>query len=691
MNHLKQAGFLRVRINGEFKHLDDDISLARYRKHTIEVVIDRLTVEEEMLSRISESLETASRTGKGTFIVHREGEDYIFSEKSACVRCGYGFNEISPRLFSFNSPYGACRTCNGLGAVPKQEKALPRLLFRYQRTQSAAVKEKIEELMAEVTCPECLGARLNREALHVFFGEKNLYDLSLLPMEELDAFLRSVPLTDREKMIAEKIYTEIFSRIRFLIDVGLSYLHSGRSAATLSGGESQRIRLASQIGSKLVNVLYILDEPSIGLHQKDNERLLKTLEDLRDLGNTLIVIEHDEDTMRKADQIIDMGPRAGIHGGEVIFSGSYSEILTCPRSLTGKYLRGEKRIPVPQTRRKGNGLTLTVRKASLHNLKGRDVSFPLGKFICVTGVSGSGKSSLVNDLLYQGLQAHFRKEKVIPPFCAGFEGLQHLDKVIMMDQSPIGKTPRSNPATYTGIFDHIRDLFAKLPASQAKGYTNGRFSFNVKGGRCEACEGSGRIKIEMHFMPDVYVTCEECSGRRFNTETLKILFKGKSIADVLHMTLEEAFLFFENIPAVRNHLQTLIHVGLDYIRLGQTATTLSGGEAQRIKLSRELSKRGTGKTLYILDEPTTGLHFADIEKLLLVLNGLVDKGNTIIVIEHNPDVIKVADHIIDLGPEGGTNGGEIIAQGTPEEVAEVSRSYTGQFLQKMLMQEHAQN
>jgi len=533
-------------------------------------------------------------------------------------------------------------------------------------------------------CKECEGSRLNAEALSVTFNKKNIGQLCSLSIEDLQQFIKKVKVSKQNLKVAERVLKEISSRIQFLIDVGLNYLTLSRSAKTLSGGEAQRIRLATQIGSKLVNVLYILDEPSIGLHQKDNERLLVTLENLRDAGNTLVVIEHDSETMKRADQIIDIGPLAGVHGGEVVFNGTYKEILKCPNSLTGKYLRGEKFIAVPPIRRKGNGHELVIKKPSLNNLKQMDIHFPLGKFICVTGVSGSGKSTLINELLYQGLKAHFNKDRKAFFECDGFEGLDHVDKVIMIDQSPIGRTPRSNPATYTGIFDFVRQLFAKLPSAQIKGYEAGRFSFNVKGGRCEACQGSGKLKIEMHFMPDVYVTCEECTGKRFNSETLKIQFKGKSVADVLQMTLEEAALFFENHPQIRTKIDTLLSVGLGYIKLGQSAITLSGGEAQRTKLARELSKRGTGKTLYILDEPTTGLHFADIEKLLLVLNRLVDKGNTVVTIEHNLDVVKVADHLLDLGPDGGDKGGHLVAKGSPEEVSKNPDSYTGQFLSKML-------
>lgn len=681
---LLQAGFLRARINGKIVKLEEEINLARYQIHHIDVVIDRLHIKSDIRARLAESLETASKAGKGLIIVNDEHKDHLYSEKFACIQCGYSYKEISPRLFSFNSPYGACSKCNGLGTVPRQTKLLPGLLYRYQYTQSQAVKEKIEEALSEVECDVCHGSRLNKEALSITVNDKNMADYCSLSIDALDAQLKKMELSDYQMEIAGKILKEIFSRLQFLIDVGLNYLSLNRSAKTLSGGESQRIRLATQIGSKLVNVLYILDEPSIGLHQRDNERLLKTLENLRDIGNTLVVIEHDEETMKRADQIIDIGPFAGVHGGEIIFNGTYDEILKCPKSLTGKYLRGENFIPVPKKRRTGNGHHITIKGPYLNNLKKMNVTLPLGKMIAVTGVSGSGKSSLINDILFEGLQAHFNRDKKAVIACEGFEGLEHIDKVIMIDQSPIGRTPRSNPSTYTGIFDFIRDLFAQLPAAQIKGYSAGRFSFNVKGGRCEACEGSGKIKIEMHFLPDVYVTCEECLGKRFNQETLTVQYKGKHIADVLKMTLEEASTFFESIPQIKNKIDLLISVGLSYIELGQSAITLSGGEAQRIKLAKELSKRGTGKTLYILDEPTTGLHFADVDKLLDVLNRLVDKGNSMIIIEHNLDVIKVSDHIIDLGPEGGNKGGEVIASGTPEMVAKNKHSHTGQFLAKML-------
>lgn len=681
---LLQAGFLRARINGKIVRLEEEINLARYQIHHIDVVIDRLHIKSDIRARLAESLETASKAGKGLIIVNDEAKDHLYSEKFACIQCGYSYKEISPRLFSFNSPYGACSKCNGLGTVPRQNKLLPGLLYRYQYTQSQAVKEKIEEALSEVECDICHGSRLNKEALSITVNDQNMAYYCSLSIDALDAHLKKMELTDYQMEIAGKILKEIFSRLQFLIDVGLNYLSLNRSAKTLSGGESQRIRLATQIGSKLVNVLYILDEPSIGLHQRDNERLLKTLENLRDIGNTLVVIEHDEETMKRADQIIDIGPFAGVHGGEIIFNGTYDEILKCPKSLTGRYLRGEKFIPVPKKRRAGNGHHITIKEPYLNNLKKMNVTLPLGKMIAVTGVSGSGKSSLINDILFEGLQAHFNRDKKAVIACEGFEGLEHIDKVIMIDQSPIGRTPRSNPSTYTGIFDFIRDLFAQLPMAQVKGYSAGRFSFNVKGGRCEACEGSGKIKIEMHFLPDVYVTCEECLGKRFNQETLTVQYKGKHIADVLKMTLEEASIFFESIPQIKNKIDLLISVGLSYIELGQSAITLSGGEAQRIKLAKELSKRGTGKTLYILDEPTTGLHFADVDKLLDVLNRLVDKGNSMIIIEHNLDVIKVSDHIIDLGPEGGNKGGEIIAHGTPEVVAKNKYSYTGQFLAKML-------
>ncbi len=684
MRSLTKEGFLRARIDGEITSLENDLELQRYQMHTIEVVIDRLMIKEGVRSRLADSIETAMKMGKGSLIIHSEDTDEVFSEKFACTACGYSYKELSPRLFSFNSPYGACPKCDGLGSCPTHIRQLPRLMYRYQKTQSLRIKEKIEETMSEVTCPSCSGSRLNKEALSVFLNKKNIDNVSTLSIEDLKYFFESLKLNKQESVIAEKIKREILARINFLIDVGLGYLSLSRTAGTLSGGESQRIRLATQIGSGLVNVLYVLDEPSIGLHQKDNDRLLLTLENLRNAGNTLVIIEHDEDTMKRADQIIDLGPKAGIHGGKLIFSGSYQDILKCKQSLTGQYLSGKECISIPKKRRVGNDLFLSIKNARLNNLKNLDVAFPLGKFICITGVSGSGKSSLINNVLYEGLNAHLNRKKIKVSLCDGFEGVENIDKMIVINQAPIGRTPRSNPATYAGFFNYIRDLFARLPAAQMRGYSPGRFSFNVKGGRCESCEGSGRLKIEMHFMPDIYITCDECKGTRFNKETLDILFKGKNISDVLNMTVEEAFIFFENIPSIKTKLETLCQVGLSYIQLSQSATTLSGGEAQRIKLAKELSKPGTGKTLYILDEPTTGLHFADIAKLLGVLNRLIDKGNTIIVIEHNLDVIKVSDHIIDLGPNGGDKGGQIIVEGTPEKVAKETKSYTGHYLKSIL-------
>lgn len=684
LKDIQLKGFLRARINGTIQRLDQPIELERYKTHTIEVVVDRLKVDESSKNRLSDSIETACRLGKGLMIVLSETQEKTYSENFACISCGYSFKEISPRLFSFNSPYGACDGCDGLGTQPVNPAHLKRLMFRYQKTQSFGVKEKIEEAMSAQVCQKCHGSRLNQEALSIKIYKHNIADICNLPADKLLTFFKQLKLSKQESIIAEKIVKEIKARTQFLLDVGLDYLTLSRTSKTLSGGEAQRIRLATQIGSGLVNVLYILDEPSIGLHQRDNERLLDTLENLCKIGNTLVIIEHDEDTMKRADQIVDLGPEAGVHGGEVIFSGTYEEILKCPNSLTGRYLRGERFIAVPPTRRPGNGQTITVKQAYLNNLKNIDVTFPLGKFICVTGVSGSGKSSLVNDVLYETLRKSVGKKKAQFVGCSTIEGLKDIDKVIVIDQSPIGRSPRSNPATYTGVFDTIREIFSKLPNAQIRGYSPGRFSFNMKGGRCEACEGKGFLKIEMHFMPDVYVPCDECEGKRFNRETLAITLKDKNIADVLNMTVRQAMDFFANYYPIKHKLEALVGVGLGYITLGQSATTLSGGEAQRIKLSRELGKRASGNTLYILDEPTTGLHFADIEKLLIVLQGLVDKGNTLVVIEHNLDVIKTCDHIIDLGPEGGEKGGTILAEGTPETIAKTAKSYTGKYLKPYL-------
>jgi excinuclease ABC subunit A len=681
---LRKEGYLRVRVDGEVRLLEDSIDLARYKIHHIEVVVDRIKIGSKDRDRLADSIETAVHLGKGLVIVQDEKKDHLYSENFACLGCEFSFKEISPRLFSFNSPYGACPDCDGLG-TRSTNKSQYWLMRRYQKTHSEKVKEKIEQEMTSAICSTCEGRRLNPAALSVKLQNKDIVVLCEKSIEEVDFFFKNIQLKEQDLLIASKILKEIRVRLSFLVNVGLNYLSLSRSSATLSGGEAQRIRLATQIGSGLVDVLYVLDEPSIGLHQRDNDRLLKTLEDLRDSGNTLIVIEHDEETMKRADQIIDIGPGAGIHGGELVFSGSYKQILKDKKSLTGKYLSGKKYIPIPQQRRKGNGKNLEVLEAAHNNLKKINVTIPLGTLCAVTGVSGSGKSTLVNEIIHKGLAKKLYKSKDNPGTFKGFKGSENIDKVIVIDQSPIGRTPRSNPATYIGLFSFIRDLYAQLPESAARGYSPGRFSFNVKGGRCEACEGAGRIKIEMHFMPNVYVICDECKGKRFNRETQEVKLKGKSIANILEMTVEEALAIFENYPSIHNKLATLESVGLGYIGLGQSSVTLSGGEAQRIKLSRELSKRGTGKTLYILDEPTTGLHFADIEKLLSVLQRLVDKGNSILVIEHNLDVIKVCDHVIDLGPEGGAGGGSLVAEGTPEKVAKVKKSFTGQFLKKYLI------
>jgi excinuclease ABC subunit A len=686
LEQLKKSGYIRVRIDGEIKKLEDKIELGRYKIHHIEVVIDRLTIREGIRGRLSDSIETAVKLGKGLVIISDEkNKDKMYSEKFACIKCGFSYSEVSPRLFSFNGPYGACSACEGLGTRPDpsinywQKR---KMLRRYKRTHSNAVKEKIEEAMSLVNCDECNGTRLNKQALSVKIKEKNIAELCSMNIDKLTIFFEKLKLNSQENKIAKQILKEIKARIGFLKNVGLTYLSLNRTANTLSGGEAQRIRLATQIGSGLVDVLYVLDEPSIGLHQRDNGRLLKTLENLRDAGNTLIIIEHDEDTMKRADQIIDLGPGAGIHGGELVFSGTYEKIKKCKNSLTGKYLAGEKFIPIPDKYRKGTGKKLELTDVCHNNLKNINVIFPLGKMICITGVSGSGKSSLINDVLYKALKQELYGSKELPGAFDKIKGTENIDKVIIIDQSPIGRTPRSNPATYTDLFTHVRQIFAEIPLSKMRGYTQGRFSFNVKGGRCEACEGAGRIKVEMNFMPDVYVTCEECAGKRFNMETLSVKFKDKNIADILDMSIEEAFAFFQNIPKIKNKLETLLSVGLGYIKLGQSAVTLSGGEAQRIKLARELSKRSTGKTMYILDEPTTGLHFADVHKLLDVLNRLVDKGNTVLVIEHNLDVVKTSDHVIDLGPEGGDEGGEILCAGTPKQVSTKKKSYTGQYLKK---------
>jgi excinuclease ABC subunit A len=752
---LGRQGYSRVRVNGVIRELGADIDLDRHRKHTIEVVVDRLVVRDTLGSRLSDSLETALKLADGVVQVDLldGGEPLLFSERLACAECGVSLPEIAPRMFSFNSPYGACETCSGIGTrweidpdrlVPNPRRSLKEgalaawagretvyfrqtlailakrhrfaldtpweklkksvrdvVLFgekdggfegvvavlerRYRDTESEDARREVEHFMAERPCPACGGSRLRRESLGMRIAGRSIADVVRLTIKEASGFFSELTLTERETVIARRVLKEIRERLGFLRDVGLDYLTLERPAATLSGGEGQRIRLATQIGSSLVGVLYILDEPSIGLHQRDNRRLLETLKRLRDLGNTVLVVEHDEETIRSADFVIDLGPGAGELGGHLVAIGTPAEILANPDSLTGRYLSGALAIPLPTERRKGHGTALVIHNPREHNLTGTNVRIPLGTFTCVTGVSGSGKSTLINDILYRALAQMLHRAQDRPGAHDRIEGAQHLDKVVDIDQSPIGRTPRSNPATYTGVFTFIRALFARTPDARMRGFQPGRFSFNVKGGRCEACQGDGLVKIEMHFLPDVYVTCDVCKGQRYNRETLDIHYKGKSIAEVLNMTVREALGFFDAVPAIRGKLQTLDDVGLDYIRLGQSATTLSGGEAQRVKLATELSRRATGRTLYILDEPTTGLHFADIQKLLEVLNRLVDHGNTVVIIEHNLDVIKTSDWVIDLGPEGGDEGGRVVAVGTPEEVAaQPQRSYTGQFLQPVL-------
>ncbi len=767
----RKEGFVRIRVDGETFLLEDEIPLDKNKKHSIELVVDRLIVETGMQKRLTDSVELALKQASGILYVHRldSKEDILFSEQFACAHCNLSFEEPAPRNFSFNSPFGACPACDGLGMLTKIDpklivpnenlsinagaivalnhrregwlydmiaslavqfgfdlnipwKQLPKdirhmilyglgdqkfnfryrrnntyleweskyegiinnLQRRYKQTRSNHVRRWIEGFMNTVECSVCHGARLKPESLAVTIRGLSITRLSDLSIKEAIRFFETLELTQQQEAIARQILKEVRQRLSFLNNVGLDYLSLSRAAGTLSGGEAQRIRLATQIGSQLVGVLYILDEPSIGLHQRDNTRLIGTLQQLRDLGNTVLVVEHDKETIELADHVIDLGPRAGLHGGEIVAQGTPKQIAKNSKSLTGLYLSGKKSIPIPASRRKGNGKTLKILGARGHNLKNVTVSFPLGAMICVTGVSGSGKSSLINETLYTALARHFYASRKKPlPFRA-LEGLEHIDKVINLDQSPIGRTPRSNPATYTGLFTPIRDLFTQLPESKIRGYKPGRFSFNVKGGRCEACEGDGVKKIEMHFLPDVYVQCEVCKGRRYNRETLQIKYKGKSIADILDMTVNQALEFMANIPVVKRRLQTLSDVGLGYIHLGQAATTLSGGEAQRVKLATELSKMGTGNTMYILDEPTTGLHFEDIRMLLSVLNRLVDKGNTVVVIEHNLDVIKTADWVIDIGPEGGERGGRIIARGTPEQVAAKKESYTGHYLKREL-------
>lgn len=769
---IKKQGFVRVRVDGNVYSLDEEtVTLEKNKKHTIEVVVDRLVVRPDIAKRLADSLELALKQAEGLATVDiSDGKELTFSQNYACGDCGISMEELTPRMFSFNNPYGACMECSGLGfrmnvdpdlvldmekplllggvvpwskpggtyyqglvqalaeshAVDTKEtplKNLPpdfikellhgnndkklnisyysldngwrkfttafegvitNLERRYKETDSPAMRDEIERFMTVRPCPACKGARLKPESLAVTVSRKNIYDISVMTVQEALEFFAHLKLTERDTIIARQITKEINERLSFLVNVGLDYLTLSRSAGSLSGGEAQRIRLATQIGSGLVGVLYILDEPSIGLHQRDNARLLTALKRLRDLGNTVLVVEHDEDTMFEADHIIDIGPGAGLHGGEVVAQGTAAEISAHPTSITGAYLSGRKSIPVPETRRKPNGKYLKVYGAHENNLKKIDVSIPLGLFVCVTGVSGSGKSTLVNEIIYKAVSQNIYRAKDRPGAHKKIEGLEHIDKIIDIDQSPIGRTPRSNPATYTGVFDAIRELFSITPESKVRGYKQGRFSFNVKGGRCEACQGDGIIKIEMHFLPDVYVPCEICKGKRYNRETLQIKFKGKSIANVLEMTVDEAEEFFINIPKIHRKMKTLKEVGLGYVHLGQPATTLSGGEAQRVKLAAELSKRSTGKTLYILDEPTTGLHIADSQKLLIVLEKLVENGDTVLVIEHNLDVIKCADYLIDLGPEGGKKGGTIIAQGTPEEICANPHSYTGHFLKPKL-------
>lgn len=774
LDDARRGGFVRVRVDGIMYELTEDIPpLDKNKKHSIEIVIDRIIIREDARSRISDSVETASRLAGGlTLLSIVDGEELLFSQKHACPEHDVTIEELVPRLFSFNNPFGACPECTGLGTIMKVDpelvipdknlsilegairasgwsyaeggtiaqmyyegiakhygftldtpiKHIPKAAYdailygtkgkkleftrkneygsgvyytdfegiinnlerRYRETHSELMRYEIESVMTSTPCYECSGARLNRMARAVTVGSINIYEFTCLDVNEALKFLNGLKFTEKENLIAAPIIKEIRERLGFLQAVGLDYLTLSRSSGTLSGGESQRIRLATQIGSSLMGVLYILDEPSIGLHQKDNEKLIATLKRLRDLGNTLIVVEHDEETMFAADHIVDIGPGAGIHGGYVVAQGTIEDIMACPQSVTGQYLSGKKQIKVPEKRRRGNGAFLTVRGARENNLKGIDVSIPLGTFTCVTGVSGSGKSSLVNEILYKRLANELNGARCISGAHDAIEGLVHLDKVINIDQSPIGRTPRSNPATYTGVFTDIRDLFSSTPAAKMQGFGPGRFSFNVKGGRCEACQGDGIIKIEMHFLPDVYVPCEVCKGKRYNRETLEVRYKDKNISDVLDMTVEEGLSFFENIPRIRRKLQTLFDVGLGYIRIGQPSTTLSGGEAQRVKLATELSKRSTGKTIYILDEPTTGLHKADVHRLIDVLQKFVDGGNTVVVIEHNLDVIKTADYIIDLGPDGGAKGGTVIATGTPEEVANTPGSYTGEYLKKIL-------
>ncbi len=701
---MRHQGFVRVRVDGKLRELEESIELDKNKKHTIEVVVDRLILKDDVRKRLADSLETALKLSEGIVTVNllEPPKDLTFSERLACIDCGVSYPEVSPRIFSFNNPHGACPTCDGLGTkLEGRIEDLPGILEpwyggpsvqyldrRYKETSSSRVREEIENYVEQLAsvrpCPDCQGARLRKESLAIKVDGKSIADVTRYSVKEALRFFQDLSLSEKDREIARRILKELRERLTFLVNVGLDYLTLDRTAATLAGGEAQRIRLATQIGSSLVGVLYILDEPSIGLHQRDNVRLLNTLKRLRDLGNTVLVVEHDEETIRSADYVIDLGPGAGISGGRVVACGAPGDIIRHKTSLTGQYLSRRLKIPVPRVRRPGSGLVLTIAGAREHNLKNIEVEIPLGLFTCVTGVSGSGKSTLVNEILkralnrrlYGSLERAGEHDKLL--------GAEHIDKVIDIDQSPIGRTPRSNPATYTGVFSFIRELYALVPEARVRGYKPGRFSFNVKGGRCEACQGDGLIQIEMHFLPDVYVTCDVCKGARYNRETLEIAYKGKSIADVLSMTVEEALAFFQPVPKIKEKLQTLFDVGLGYIKLGQSATTLSGGEAQRVKLSRELSKRGTGRTLYLLDEPTTGLHFHDIRQLLEVLHRLTDAGNTVVVIEHNMEVIKTADWIIDLGPEGGDEGGQVVAAGRPEELAAHPASYTGQFLRRAL-------
>ena len=774
LQDFQKEGFVRVRVDGEVYELTDDIEIDRKKKHNIELVVDRLVVKEEIRTRLTESVETALKYANNLVVIDIPGDkEILYSQNYACPDCNISIEELTPRMFSFNNPFGACPTCTGIGYLMKMDEdlivpdknktlydgikafgastmkkgdtmakmyfesiakhygveikdvpikklprwflekilygtgdeaidfeytsyagtrkftspfegVLPTLDRRYNETKSQGMRDFYEMYMSESACQTCHGARLKKESLSVKVGDKNINELTDMSIDKIKDFLNTLQLNNKDKMIADQILKELNKRLQFLIDVGLEYLTLSRSAGSLSGGEAQRIRLATQIGSGLTGVLYILDEPSIGLHQRDNEKLLATLRKLRDLGNTVLVVEHDEDTMYAADQIIDIGPGAGVHGGKVIAQGTAEEIKLVPESITGQYLSGKKQILVPKKRRKSNGRAIEVKGATEHNLKNINVKFPLGQFICVTGVSGSGKSTLVNEILYKTVAKEIYGSNEKPGKCKEIKGLENVDKIINIDQSPIGRTPRSNPATYTGVFDVIRDIFAVTQEAKMRGYDKGRFSFNVAGGRCEACSGDGVLKIEMHFLPDIYVPCEVCKGKRYNRETLEVKYKGKTISDVLDMTVEEALKFFENIPKIKSKIQTLYDVGLGYIKLGQPSTTLSGGEAQRVKLATELSKKATGKTLYILDEPTTGLHIADVHKLVDILQRLVDTGNSIIVIEHNLDLIKTADYIIDLGPEGGEKGGQIIAVGTPEQITRNDQSYTGKFLKKYL-------